>query len=118
MAGNWRRVKRAGGGHGCPRRGGALEWLIKVERKMTKGNDQRRLRWLDLPHESVKRGTQKGILSLSLFFSLSLLVKSDAYLTLCYTISNVLSNEFYCFIEHGESNEILVGYFIVEVVAR
>lgn len=85
---------------------------------MTKGNDQRRLRWLDLPHESVKRGTQKGILSLSLSFSLSLLVKSDAYLTLCYTISNVLSNEFYCFIEHGESNEILVGYFIVEVVAR
>lgn len=50
--------------------------------------------------------------------SLSLLVKSDAYLTLCYTISNVLSNEFYCFIEHGESNEILVGYFVVEVVAR
>lgn len=54
----------------------------------------------------------------SFSFFLSLLVKSDAYLTLCYTISNVLSNEFYCFIEHGESNEILVGYFIVEVVAR
>lgn len=50
--------------------------------------------------------------------SLSLLVKSDAYLTLCYTISNVLSNEFYCFMEYGESNEILVGYFVVEVVAR
>lgn len=80
---------------------------------MTKGNGQRRLRWLDLPHESAKRGTQK-VSSLSL----SLLVKSDAYLTLCYTISNVLSNEFYCFMEYGESNEILVGYFVVEVVAR
>lgn len=69
MAGNWLCVKRAGEGHvGCPRRGGALEWLIRVERKMTKGNGQRRLRWLDLPHESAKRGTQKGILPLSLSF--------------------------------------------------